>query len=268
MTRNSPEAGASNVQQPFKLFSDATPLSRVYEQVAAGAGWLMFDLTLDPGHLEAVRRMVAESGRETQLLELDLSTRGPARSIGILDGAATDIAATLVSLMPPAPADCPGAEFYQNSAHYALGVLVAATQAAGLPVRLRDLAELLVSAEAIQALERRVPSDVPAYARLQGFLDMFRTAPPAGTLDIAKLKGVLGGMAGRIAQYAQGRFAIIFDSDNPDIRLDDVVRDHSMLYVRLPAGDALAQQVSRVIVTAFGNALERAGAPDGGLAIE
>lgn len=268
MTPNSPDASALNGRPPFKLFSDATPLSTVHKHVAAGAGWLMFDSTLDPGHLEAVRQLVAESGRAAQLLELDLDTRDQPRSIGILDGEPADIAATLVSLLPPVPAGCVGAEFFHTSAYYALDVLVAATQAAGLPVRLRDLAELLQSAEAIRALEARVPHGASAYARLQGFLDMFRTAPPAGTVDVLKLKGVLGGMAGRIAQYAQGRFSIIFDSDNPDIRLDDVVRNSSMLYVRLPAGDALAQQVSRVISAAVSNALERAGAPSGDLAAE
>lgn len=261
MTHNSPDAGASNGRPPFKLLFDATPLSTVREHVAAGAGWLMFDSTLFPDQLEAVRQLVAESDRAAQLVELDLDARDQTLSIGILDGAPAAIAATLVSLLPPAPAGCVGAEFYQNSAHYALDVLVAATQAAGLPVRLRDLAELLCSADAIKALEARVPQDAPAYARLQGFLDMFRTAPPTRTVDVAKLKGILGGISGRIAQYAQGRFGIIFDSDNPDIRLDDVVRNSSMLYVRLPAGDALARQVSRVISTAVSNALERAGAP-------
>lgn len=265
MTPNSPTAGALNGRPPFKLFSDATPLSTVRERVAAGAGWLMFDSTLDPVHLEAVRQLVAESGRGAQLVELDLDARDQTRSIGILDGAPADIAASLVSLLPPAPTGSVGAEFYQNSAHYALGVLVAATQAAGLPVQLRDLAELLSSADAIQALEARVPRDAPAYARLQGLLDMFRTAPPAGTVDVSKLNAILGGMAGRIAQYAQGRFGIIFDSDNPDIRLDDVVRNNSMLYVRLPAGDPLAKQVSRVLSTAVSNALERAGGPDAAL---
>lgn len=261
MTPNAPTAGALNGRPPFKLFSDATPLSTVRKHVAAGAGWLMFDSTLDPVHLEAVRQLVAASGRGAQLVELDLDAREQTPSIGILDGAPADIAATLVSLLPPAPAGCVGAEFYQNSAHYALDVLVAATQAAGLPIRLRDLAELLWTADAIQSLEARVPHDTPAYARLQGFLDMFRTAPPAGTVDVSKKKAILGGMAGRITQFARGRFGIIFDSDNPDIRLDDVVRNNSMLYVRLPAGDALAQQVSRFISTAMSNALERAGAP-------
>lgn len=257
MTNKSPDAGASNGRPPFKLFSDATPLSTVHTHVTAGAGWLMFDSTCDSVHLESVRQLVAKSDRVAQLLELDISTCEQPRSIGILDGAPADIAATLVSLLPPVPAGSVGAEFYQNSARHALDVLVSATQAAGLPVRLRDLAELLWSADAIQSLEARVPQDSPAYARLQGFLDMFRTAPPAGTVDVTKLKAIMGGIAGRIAQYAQGRFGIIFDSDNPDIRLDDVVRNNLMLYVRLPVGDALAQQVSRVISTAVSQAQGR-----------
>lgn len=260
MTPNTP-TGAAEGSRPFKLFSDVTPLGHVHMHTAAGAGWLMFDSTQEPAHFEAVRQLAAVLGRVTQLEVLDIAAQGHVRSISILEGEPVDIAATLVSLLPPAPAGCVGAEFYQNSAHYALGVLVAAIQAAGSPVRLRDLAELLCSAHAIHALEARVPHTSAAYARLQGFLDMFRTPPPAGSVDVAKLKAIVGGMAGRISQYAQGRFSIIFDSDNPDIRLDDVVRNNSLLYVRLPAGDTLAQQVSRVIAAAMSFALERARPP-------
>lgn len=270
MTIDTTTAGAAPVatlDQTFPSFSDSTPLSEVRARIAAGAGWLMLDSSLLPDHLEAVRQLAGECGRQAQLLELDLDAPGELKSIGILEGSPTDIAATLVSLLPVAPEGSAGAEFYRQSAHHALEVLVGAMQAAGQRIELLSLAVLLQSASAVLELESRVPKDSPAYARLQNFLDTFRAGSDA-TVDVVKLKAILGGISGRIAMYAKGKFRIIFDSANPDIRLDDVVRINAMLYVRLPAGDALAQQVARVISTAMSHALARSRAPRAHLANE
>lgn len=243
--------------QHFPSFSDQTALDEVRARTAAGEGWLMLDATLFPEHLDAVRSLARECGRETQLLVLDFDASHDSQSIGILEGSPADIAATLVSLLPVAPGGCAGAEFYRQGAHHALDVLVGAMHAAGLRVRMTDLSVLLQSASAIRELESRVPQDTLAYARLQGFLDTVRTSAPNTTVDVEKLKTIMGGMSGRIAQFAQGKLGARFDSANPDIRLADVVRNNSMLYVRLPAGDALAQQVARVISTSLSNELAR-----------
>jgi len=255
-------AQAAALSQTFPTFSNLTSLSDVRAATIAGRGWLMLDSTLFPDHLQAVRQLAHECGRETQLLELDLDVLGELKSIGILDGSPTDIATTLLSLLPTSPKGCVGAEFYRQSAHHALEVLVGAMQAAGQPIHLISLEVLLQSASALLVLESRVPKDSPAYARLQGFLDTFRAGADA-TLEVDKLQGILGGMSGRIAMYAKGKFSVIFDSANPDIRLDDVVRSNAMLYVRLPAGDTLAQQVARVISTTMDHALARGRVPSG-----
>jgi intracellular multiplication protein IcmO len=247
---------SAKAAQTFPTFSNQTPLSEVRARTAAGEGWLLFDSSLLADHLETIRRLARECGREAQLLVLDFDAPFESQSIGILDGEPTDIAATLVSLLPVAPEGCAGAEFYRQAAHHALEVLVGALQAAGVRIRLSELSVLLQSADAIRTLESCVPHDTLAYARLQSFMDTFRAGSDA-TVDVDKLKAILGGMSGRIAMYAKGTFGALCDSANPDIRLDDVVRNNSMLYVQLPAGDALAQQVERVISTSLSNALVR-----------
>lgn len=245
--------------------------SELHARTRAGYGWLLLDYTLGADGAIAAARQMAESvgrGHSFRVLDFDVNaldfTR-PGSTLSILSGSRADITANLVSMLPPAPPNCPGAEYYHQSARHALTALTGALQAAREPITMRGLSWLLQSASAIQELEAKVPRETEAHRRLTAFLDAFRTdSARQDQVDVARLKNILGGMAGRIAQYAQGYMAAILDAANPDIRLDDVVLNSELLYVRLPAGESVAQSAARVISSELTNALARVGGQPGG----
>jgi hypothetical protein len=245
--------------------------SELHARTRAGYGWLLLDYTLGAdGAIPAARQMADSLGRGQSFRVLDFDVNAldfvrPGSTLSVLSGSPADITANLVSMLPPAPPNSPGAEFYRQSATHALIALIGALQAAGEPVTLRGLSWILQSAEAVQDLAAKVPKDTEAARRLEAFLDAYRTdSLRRDMVDVARLKGILGGVSGRIAQYAQGYMAAILDAANPDIRLDDIVRTSEMLYVRLPPGESVAQSVARVISSELSNALARVRQLPGG----
>lgn len=246
-------------------------LSEHHEHARAGGGWLLLDYTLRAEALEAARQLAQSIGREHNFRVIDFDCNvpdsvKPGATLSILGGSPTDIAANLLNLLPPSPPGNPGAEFYRQSARHALTVLTGAMQAAGETVSMRELSATLQCASAVYRLEAKVPRGTEAHRRLIAFLDAFRTDSTRRDLvDVDRMKNILGGMAGRLALFAQGDIATILDSANPDIRLDDVIKNRDLLYVRLPAGDALAQTLARVISSELSNAQARVSALPGGL---
>lgn len=247
--------------------------SELHARTRAGYGWLLLDYTLGAdGAIPAARQLADSLGRGQSFRVLDFDVNAldfarPGSTLSILSGSPADITANLVSMFPPAPPNSPGAEFYRQSATYALTALIGALQAAGEPVTMRGLSWILQSAEAVQDLSAKVPKDTEAARRLEAFLDAYRTdSLRRDMVDVARLKGILGGVSGRVAQYAQGYMAAILDAASPDIRLDDVVLNSELLYVRLPAGESVAQSAARVISSELTNALARVGSKPGGVA--
>lgn len=234
---------------------------------------MLLDYTLGADGALGAARELADSfsrGQSFRVLDFDVNALDFAKSgstLSVLSGSPADITANLVSMLPPAPPNSPGAEFYRQSARHALMALTGAMQAADEPVTMRGLSWILQSAEAVQDLATRVPKDTEAARRLDAFLEAYRTDSLRQDLvDVARLRAIMGGMSGRIAQYAQGHMAAILDAENPDVRLDDVVMNSEFLYVRLPPGEAVAQSVARVILSELSNALARASKLPGGAA--
>ena len=244
----------------------------LYARTQAGYGWLLLDFTLGADDAIPAARQLAESlGREKSFRVLDFDVNAlefarPGTTLSILSGAPAAITSNLVSMLPPSPLEsAAGAQFYRQSATHALIALIGALQAAGEPVTMRGLSWILQSAEAVQELATKVPKDTEAARRLDAFLDAYRVdSLRRDMVDVARLKSILGGMAGRIAQYAQGYMAAILDADNPDIRLDNVVLNSELLYVRLPPGESVAQSAARVISSELNNALARVSLLSGG----
>ena len=73
------------------------------------------------------------------------------------------------------------------------------------------------------------------------------------------MKDTLGGMAGRIALFSQGKFGQVLNTCAPEIDLADILRTNKMLYVMLPtmAKDTAALNLGKMIVSDFRTAVAR-----------
>lgn len=164
-------------------------------------------------------------------------------------------------MLPPVQLDNPGAMYYRQKAYDAFEALLGALQASGESITFSRLSMLLMSSSAIRDLEARVRKcDNAAYQRLVSFLDELHSGnPPTAHAEAFRVNEVLGGAAGRIAQLWQGGLGAILDSPQPGIRISAVVEANRMLYVRLPAYEALAQQIARLISSELTNSLKLVG---------
>jgi hypothetical protein len=116
----------------------------------------------------------------------------------------------------------------------ALTVLTGALKSAKRRYTFSDLAILLQSDRALESL-LRLPIGPEARMTLEVFLNQFRKKDKNGTaIDVNKVKEQLGGMSGRIAQFAQGKFGQVFNTYTPEIDMTDIVSNNKCLYVMLP----------------------------------
>jgi len=210
-------------------------LNLLWQQTARGGGWLFIDAKLDKDTRDQLAYMARVFGREDEFYVMNVDEPENSNTYNpILNGDPDSIASRLMNLLPVAEGN-PGADYYRQQANYALTVLIAALQAAKRRYTFMDLAIMLQSAAAIGKVESLVPLDDPAFMVLQVFLDSFKKQDKNGIkVDVDKLKTVLGGMAGRIAQFAQGKFGQVFNTVTPEIDLTDIVRNNKMCYVMLP----------------------------------
>lgn len=114
--------------------------------------------------------------------------------------------------LPPAPKNSPGADYFRQQANYALTVLIRACSTAGWPISLELLAALVNSEAMLERLLSAVSTE-PVRQELADFLNQFRQVErptsdsgpvsPIAAINPAKLKTVLGGLAGRLALVAQ-----------------------------------------------------------------
>jgi hypothetical protein len=130
-------------------------------------------------------------------------------------------------------------------------VIIAALQASGQLYHFGDLSILMQSDKALENLERMTPQG-PERRALSIFLDQFRSRTKEGTkIDLNRMKQTLGGMAGRIALFAQGKFGNVFNVYAPEIVLTEIIRKGHMLYVSLPTmgKDTAALNLGKMIVS-------------------
>jgi len=223
----------------------------LWQQTARGGGWLFIDAKIDRDTRDHLAYMCRLLGREDELYIIDVSDPDNANTYNpILHGDPDEVASRLMNLIPSAETN-PGADFYRQSANHALTVIIAALQAANQRYHFGDLSILLQSDKALEQLERMTPQG-PERRALSIFLDQFRSRSKEGTrIDLNRLKQVLGGMAGRIALFAQGKFGRVFNVYAPEIVLTEIIRRGHMLYVSLPpmGKDAAALNLGKMIVS-------------------
>lgn len=223
----------------------------LWQQMVRGGGWIFIDAKLDKETRDKLAWMAKLMGREDDFYVLNVNEPELSNSYNpILQGDADEIASRLLNLIPSTENN-PGADYYRQTANHALTVIVAALKAANYRYHFGDLSILLQSDAALRQLERMVPESAERRS-LQIFLDQFRQrSKNVVYIDIKRLKEVLGGMAGRISLFAQGKFGQVFNTYLPEISLTDIIMGNKFLYVMLPTmgKDTAALNLGKMILS-------------------
>jgi hypothetical protein len=218
-------------------------LNILWQQISRGGGALFIDAKIDVDTRDMLGYMCRVLGRESDFYVLNVDDPDHSNTYNpILRGDADEVSSRLLNLMPSSENNA-GADYYRNSAQHALTAIVAGLKAAKRLYTFEDLSILLQSAAALEELLTIIPAGVEKRA-LEVFLDKYRRVDPktgVAAIDVNKMKDVLGGMAGRLALFAQGQFGKVFNTYSPDIILEDIILGNKILYVMLPTmgkGDA------------------------------
>lgn len=227
-------------------------MNLLWQQTARGGGWLFIDAKLDKETRDQLAYMARVFGREDEFYVMNVDDPDNSNTYNpILNGDPDSIASRLMNLLPVAESN-PASDYYRQQANYALTVLIGALQAAKRRYTFMDLAIMLQSAAAIDKVESLVPLSDPAFMVLQVFLDGFKKQDKSGIkVDVDKLKTVLGGMAGRIAQFGQGNIGKVFNTTTPEIDLTDIVKNNKMCYVMLPTmeKDTASMNIGKMVLS-------------------
>lgn len=237
----------------------------IWQQICQGGGVLFIDAKLDVDTLDTMAYFMRAIGRENDFYVLNVNDPDHSHTYNpILSGDADEVASRLLNLLPSSEND-PGADHYRQSANHALTVIVGALKAARFRYHFTDLTILLQSADAMEWMLRQVPEG-PERMALSVFLDKYRRRergggdrPPRAALDVNKMKDTLGGMAGRLALFAQGKFGEVFNTYAPQIDLSSIVTNNKVIYVMLPtmAKDTASINLGKMILSDLRTATAR-----------
>lgn len=233
--------------------------SLLWQQTVRGGGWLFADAKIDRDTRDHLAYMAKALGREDELYILDISDPANSHTMNpILHGDPDEVASRLMNLIPSSESN-PGADFYRQSANHALTVIIAALQVGKRLYHFGDLSILMQSPKALEKLERMTPPS-PERRSLSIFLDQFRKPGKEGVqIDVNRLKQVLGGMSGRIALFAQGKFGKVFNVYAPEIVLEEIILGSKMLYVSLPTmgKDTAALNLGKMVISDLRSAVAK-----------
>lgn len=224
----------------------------IWQHMVKGGGFLFIDAKIDADTRDALYYMAKVCGRQDEFYILNPDDPANSNTYNpILEGDADEVSSRLLNLQPSSE-DNPGADFYRQSANHALTVIVAAMKKCKKRYTFADLAILLQSGDAMEKLLKDTPSSTERMA-LDIFLDKYRRRDPkvGAVLDINRMKDVLGGMAGRIALFAQGKFGEVFNTYTPEINLTDIMKNNKMMYCMLPTmgKDAAALNLGKMLMS-------------------
>lgn len=231
----------------------------LWQQTVRGGGWLFIDAKIDRETRDHLAYIAKLNNRSSELYVLDISAPDESNTMNpLLTGDPDEVASRLMNLIPSSENN-PGSDFYRQSANHALTVVIAALQKSKKLYHFGDLSILMQSARALEELERITPPSAERRG-LSVFLDQFRVQKKEGVeIDVARLKTVLGGMAGRIALFAQGKFGEVFNVYAPEIVLEEIILQNKMLYVSLPTmgKDTAALNLGKMIISDLRSAVAK-----------
>lgn len=223
----------------------------LWQQVIRGGGYIFIDAKLDAVTRDKLNLMMQLCGRAHEFYVLNVDDPENSNTYNpILQGDADEVASRLLNLIPSSE-NSPGADYFRQQASYALTTLAKAMKSAKRRYNFSDMAIMLQSDRALESL-LRLNLDPESRMTLEVFLNQFRKKDKNGIgIDINKVKDLLGGISGRIALFAQGKFGQVFNTYTPEIDLTDIVKNNKCLYVMLPTmgKDTAALNLGKIILS-------------------
>ncbi len=231
------------------------------QQIARGGGLLFVDAKLDKDTRDKMAWLCHIYGRSDDFMVLN--TADPANSNTynpILYGEGDEVASRLLNLLPVTEGSA-GADHYKQQANIAITNVINALKVANYRYHFGDLTVLLSSHRAMDNLLRMSVQGSPELRTLEIYLDQYRAMGKGGVaeLDMKRIKETFGGIAGRIALFAQGGFAKTFCTYTPEIDLYDAIRTGKIIYIMLPtmAKDTAALNLGKMIISDLRTAVAR-----------
>ena len=230
----------------------------MFQHIQAGGGLLFIDGKIDSGNVEQLYHFAAYCGRAHDLYIINTDDPENSNTYNpLLFGDPDEKADALLQQIPSTESN-PGADFYKQEAKVGLTILIRALQTSKMSYNMIDLTVLLSSAEALLDLERKLAQAAPGSDALKEyalFLNKFREPPGKDggkpTLDIKKLAGTFGGMAGRLYGFGTGKFGKILNAYDPDVNLYEAIRSNKIIYVALATmgKDATARNFGKLVIS-------------------
>ncbi|MEX3984250.1 hypothetical protein AB4Y45_35425 [Paraburkholderia sp. EG287A] len=229
------------------------------QQTEQGRGWVYFDTFSDSDLLARMAQFAREQGREDEFYVIDLSEPEKSHAYAPLRSGTPDERASRAVLSLPLVVDNPGADFYRQEANYVLTVLLAAVEASGRVIGMRDLGLLptrLGNERVLAQLLDGIPAGHPARGQLLLMLDNYRLGD--GSLDEAKLKASLGGIGGRLFLLGDGPYRRVTDAVQPEVDFADILTQNKMCYVKMSPLDMEHTQpiIARLLMHDFFTAVD------------
>lgn len=238
----------------------------MFQHVQRGGGLAFIDGKLDVENIRQITQFAKFCGREHDVLIINPDDPDNSNTYNpVLFGDPDEKADALLNLIPSTESNA-GADHYKQEAKQSLTTLIAALQRAHLAYNMIDLTVLLMSAKALEELERRLYLQAPNSEELKNyslFLDKFRAAGndkvAQGTIQVDKLKQTFGGIGGRLYTFGTGRFGQVMNSYEPDVVLYDAIRENKIVYVALPTmhKDLSARNFGRMFIADARTAIGR-----------
>lgn len=232
----------------------------MFQQIERGGGLLFIDPKVDYENIQNIYNFAVWAGRVDDLYILcpgdpkNSNTYNP-----VMFGDPDEVASRILGLIPSTESNA-GSDYYKQAANQAIRAMVSALQFLGVPYSMRDLSILLDSAAALDALYTAVLAKgdkTPAAIELRLWVENFRrpydpkAAGGAGSLDMQKVKQLLGGIAGRLQQFGTGTFGEVMNTYDPDIKLHDIIAQGKICYMALPTmgKDVAAMNLAKMAVS-------------------
>ena len=238
----------------------------MFQHVQRGGGLAFIDGKLDVENIKQITQFAKFCGREHDVLIINPDDPENSNTYNpVLFGDPDEKADALLNLIPSTESNA-GADHYKQEAKQSLTTLIAALQRSHLAYNMIDLTVLLMSAKALEELERILYLQAPNSEELKNyslFLDKFRASGndkvAQGTIQVDKLKQTFGGIGGRLYTFGTGRFGQVMNSYEPDVVLYDAIRQNKIVYVALPTmhKDLSARNFGRMFIADARTAIGR-----------
>jgi intracellular multiplication protein IcmO len=214
----------------------------MFQQIMRGGGLLFIDGKLDSDNIKQIWYYCQMAGRPHDFQVINPGDPERSNTYNpILYGDPDEVASRILSLIPSTQNN-PGADHYKQEANQGIATLVSALQRAKLAYNMIDLSILLMNANALLELEKKLSSTEGASTseelkNFSLFLDKFRVPDPRTgnlSIDIKRMKDTFGGIGGRLYMFGTGKFGKVMNTYDPDVKMYESILGNKVIYVALP----------------------------------